>query len=123
MNPQDKAKALEPLLLWDRHIDTMDNTTDAICLAAVEDPSGIQSERFEGNRLAAVETVARLLEETKDQGHCVKLEDEKGSNLMLISRSGFHLFQRLMSVRTIGGTSLSQTGSCRRASTGRACGT
>jgi hypothetical protein len=48
VNPQDKAKALEPLLLWDRHIDTMDNTTDAICLAAVEDPSGIQSERFEG---------------------------------------------------------------------------
>ena len=82
VDPAERSKVLKVLGKWHRDTDAVDNATDAMRLISASNPNGIQSDDFEEKRLATVELVRRLLEETKDQRNWPLLEDDKGSGLI-----------------------------------------
>ena len=101
VEPVERSKVLKVVGKWHRDTEAVDNATDAMRLVAAEDPAGIQSESFEEKRLAAVEIVRELLDQTKDQLNWPELEDDKGWKLMSVLQMSWNetLVQQLDSLR------------------------
>ena len=83
VDPVEKGKVLEVLGKFRRDTDAVDDATDTMRVTAAEHPNGIQSGDFEEKRLATVELVKQLLDDTKDHSNWPVLEDDKGMALML----------------------------------------
>lgn len=81
-DPVDKSKVIEVLAKWHRHTEAIDNATDAMRLIAAQDPEGVQSDSFEQKRLATVQVVNRVFEDTKVDSNWPQLNDDKGVALM-----------------------------------------
>lgn len=81
-DPVDKSKVIEALARWHRDTEAIDNATDAMRLIAAQDPEGVQSDSFEQKRLATVQVVDRVLENTKVDSNWPELKDYKGVALM-----------------------------------------
>ena len=80
----EKGKVLEILVKFHRDSEAVDAATDGMRLTAAEHPDGIRAGEFEEKRLATVELVKQLLDDTKDNGNWPVLEDDKGMEFMMV---------------------------------------
>ena len=90
IDPVEKSQVLEVLGKFHRDTAAVDAATDEMRLVAAEHADGIQSVEFEQKRLATVELVNQLLDETKDNGNWPVLEDDKGIAHMWVLQSSLN---------------------------------
>lgn len=101
IDPAEQTKVLNVLGKWHRDTEAIDDATDAMRLASASESNGMQSDRFEEERLATVRLAGKLLEENKDQRNWPELVDGKGSALISMLQMSFNetLAQQLDSLR------------------------